>query len=137
MTPGLALSCAIDVDGVVGDLQAVVNVCRARIRLHADRRCEVAARADGGLVEVDDITTYDLVLAKGIVNADVLIDIRGRCGGIDIFRDNNVVIQNLRPIVAMWAAGTKEHPDAQVEIVDQQVRDRPVLVYARASKVEN
>ena len=83
---------------VVGDLQAFVGVAATGIALHPDFAREVGAVAHGVALEFNRVAGDYLVCAEREVDADILEGIRGSDGPIQVARNPNIVVDDVRVV---------------------------------------
>ena len=123
---------------VVGDDQAVVDRAAAGVGLHAHAAGEAVVGAVGAAVagDLDQVGGDALVAAEGEMDADVLVDVRRRDGGVEVGRQADAVALDAGAVEGVAAAGAEEHADAEVEVEDLEVADGPVAVLAAVEDQE-
>ena len=120
--------CAEDAQDIAVDQEPVVRVEGRGVGLHPNDGGEIEAVTDTVAGYVDLVTLNRLVLAKGEVDADVLIDVSRRDYGVQIDRDANMVVQDLQVVERVNAARAIEETKPEVEVEDLEIGDHPVLV---------
>ena len=90
-----------DIGGIAGDQQAVVYISSAGIGLHTDGGREISSIAHAVSRNIKGIVGDGLVGPKGVMDTDVLIDIRWSYHRVEVRSDIETVVGNQQSIIGI------------------------------------